>query len=218
MDLVTEVRTLLNEATGQWWTDQHVYDGINDALLEMYGTLRWKSVNTTLTVTTATDIVAFDNTVVMVPQFFLYNNLKQFNTTQAQLEDWSRRWRSETPGRPKWFVLWDAAHFRVFPKPDATYNFDLWGVPWPSEINSTNTDMSLDPMTRKAIVLRSVGKLLELTQQQLSDAYMQESFKYQRLAASEIRNQLGANTWRLAPGVGWEVAQFGNIRIGRKYQ
>jgi len=217
MDLVTEVRTLLNEATGVFWTDAQVYDGLNAAIIELWATLRWKSISTTFNVTTATDIVAFDTSVVMVPQFFLYNNIKQFNTVQAQLEDWSRRWRDEPHGQPKWFVLWDASHFRVFPQPDASYTFTLWGVPWPTEISATNTDMSLDPMTRKAIVLRSVAHLLELTQPQLADAYMAESNEYQSLAATEIRNQLGANTWRLSPGVGWEIAQYGDIRIGRKY-
>lgn len=218
MDLVTEVRTLLNEATGVWWTDAQVYDGLNAAIIEVWGSLKWKVGTSTYNVSVGNDIVAFSDTDIMIPQFFLYNNLKQFNSNQTQLEDWSRRWKNEPPARPKWFVLWDASHFRVFPSPDASYTFTLWGVPWPTEINAGNTDLTLDAQARKAIVFRAVAHLLELTQPQLADTYMQQSVYNERRQGEQQRTQLGVNTWRLAPGVGWEIAQSGNIRLGRKYQ
>lgn len=219
--ILAEVEQLINESGGSvWWTAAQVNDAINQSLVDIWANLKWNIVNTPFTVTTGSgDIFAFDNTHIMIPQFFLIQNIKMFLTNQDELENWSRRWKMETPGQPYWFVLWDESHFRVFPTPDATYTFDLWGVPWPPEFSNEATDIAVDPMLRHAIVFRACANLMEFTQPQLADVFMQDSMKHEGLYSSHLRKQLGVNISRLRPttGAGWVQAQFGDIRVGRKY-
>jgi hypothetical protein len=217
--LTNEVKELINEGSGLvWWPNGQVEDAINEAIVDLSMYLKWDVITTPFTVTTGSgDIFAWDNTLIMIPQFFLINGLKMFLSNQAELENWSRRWRNETPGQPKWFLKWDESHFRVFPTPDATYTFDLWGIPWEPEFPGEATDLTVDPMLRHAIAFRAASILLELTQPQLADMYMQDSIKHEMLYSTHLRKQLGANSARLRPGYGWTNAQFGRIAIGRKY-
>lgn len=209
---------LVNESGGAvWWTGQQVYDAINQSLEEIYGHLKWETTTATLTVTQGDDIVAYDNTTIMVPQFFISSGTKLFPTEHDELENWSRTWRNEPKGKPKWIVLWDATHFRFFPNPDQTYEFVLWGSPWQQEITAINTDITMDPMAKKAVVFRACAHLFELTQPQLADTYVAESMQYEKRYSEQLRTNLGVNAWHLRPGVGWTIAQFGDIKIGRKY-
>lgn len=216
--LVQETELLLNESGASvWWGAQQVYDALNQSIQELSGHLRWELASTSFTVSTGTDIFAFDNSQIMIPQYFVSEGTKLFPTEQAELENWSRTWRLEPAGKPKWVVLWDASHFRVFPSPDQSYTFTLYGVPWLTEIDGSNTDITIDAMAKKAIVFRAVAHLLELTQPQLADTYMQESLENEKRYSTQIRNNLGSNIASLRPGVGWTIAQFGDIKIGRKY-
>lgn len=218
MDIVSEVELLVNESGGAvWWTAQQVYDGINQSLEEIFGHLKWNVVVSTLTVTSGDDIVAYDNTTIMIPQFIMSSGTKLFPTEHDELENWSRTWRNEPHGKPKWIVQWDESHFRLFPNPDQTYEFQVWGAPWPQEVSSTNTDVTMDEMGKKAVIFRAVAHLMELTQPQLADTYYAESQEYEKRFSEQLRTNLGANVWHLRPAVGWTHAQFGDIKIGRKY-
>lgn len=221
MSLVSQVQQLVDESGGAvWWTAQQVYDAINETLSEDYALLKPSTVVTTLTVTTGTDIFAFDDTAVMIPQYFVYGPLgvKTFPTVHEELENWSRRWRGQPPARPQWMVQWDAQHFRVFPAPDATYTFQLWGAAWPPEIGTATLDATLEVFQRKAVVLRAAASLLDLTRPDLADAYRAEALDHAKRAAAERRGQFNSNADRLRPGTGWAVAQFGRIGQGSRYR
>lgn len=221
MSLVTEVQQLVDESGGAtWWTAQQVYDAINEAMSEDWAVLKPQSGTATLTVTAGADILAFDTDSIMVPQYFVdpVLNTKLFPTTHDELENWSRRWREESAAKPKWLVQWDASHYRVFPQSDAQYEFVLWGVPWPPEIGTATTDASLDKMQRKAVKLRAAASLLDLTQPDLADAYRVEAADAIKRQAIGLRQAFDGNVDRLRPGVGWTIAQFGRINMGRKYR
>lgn len=221
MSLVSEVSQLVDETGGAvWWTAQQVYDACNEALLEDWSILKPLAGTSTMTVTAGADLVAFDTTSIMIPQYFIDPtlNTKLFPTTHDELENWSRRWREESAAKPKWLVQWDASHYRVFPLSDAQYEFVLWGVPWPPEIGTATQDCTLENFQRKATVLRAAASLLDLTQPDLADAYRGEATDHAKRAAAEIRQQFDGNVDRLRPGTGWTVAQFGRINQGRKYR
>lgn len=221
MSLVTEVQTLVDESgVGTWWTAQQVYDACNEALGEDWALLKPHAGTSTLTITTGADIVAYDTAAIMIPQYFVDPtlNVKLFPTIHDELENWSRRWREQSPEKPHWMVQWDAAHYRVFPRSDAQYEFVLWGVPWPPEIGTATLDCTLETFQRKAVKLRAAATLLDLSMPDLADAYRAEAADHVRRAAVEIRQQFDGNIDRLRPGTGWTVAQFGRISQGRRYR
>ncbi len=221
MSLVTDVQQLVDESGGAvWWTAQQVYDAINEALLEDWAILKPQAGTATLTITAGSDILAFDRTTIMLPQYFIYPslNVKIFPTIHDELENWSRRWRGQSQARPQWAVLWDANHFRFWPQADATYQYVLWGVPWPPEIGTATQDASLEIFQRKAVVLRAAASLLDLTQPDLADAYRGEADQHAKRAIEEVRQQFDANVDRIRPGTGWSIAQFGRISLGRQYR
>lgn len=221
MSLVSDVSLLVDEAaTPTWWTSAQVYAAINEALLEDWAVMRPASTTSTLSLSTGTDLYAFDATTIMIPQYFVDpdENVLMFPTVHDELENWSRRWKEEAAAKPKWTVLWDASHFRFFPSPDGPYTRVLWGVGWPPEIGTATLDTTLENFQRKAVILRAAASLLDLTQPQLADAYRVEANAHAKRAIAQVRQSFNGNVDRLRPGTGWSVAQFGRINQGRKYR
>jgi hypothetical protein len=220
MSIITDIQLQVDETQGPvFWEIEQLYDAANQAQLNVWSSLKdWQRGTSTMTVTTGQDLVAFDTTTIMIPQFIIYNGVKIFPTTHAMLQDWQNNWKNEGLGRPNWVVLWDAEHFRLFPRPDQTYNFVVWGTPWPTEITDGNHDIvGVDPLVRRAIVLQAAALLLEDSQPLLADAKLQEAMDFRERYARQQRNVQGSNIMRLRPGVAWQVAQGGDIRMGRKY-
>ena len=154
----------------------------------------------------------------MVPQFIIYNGVKIFPTTTAQLQDWATNWKSQDKTRPNWYVLWDAQHIRLFPNSDANYTFQLWGVPLPTEIDDNNHDiLNVDPLVKRAVTMRAASKLLEETQPQLADAKALEAEEFEKQYARQQRNTFGDNIMRLRPTTAWDQANFGDIKVGRLF-
>lgn len=221
MSLVSEVQKLVDESGGAtWWIQQQVFDACNEALQEDWALMRPAAGTSAFSVSTGTDIFTFDTAAIMIPQYFVYDTLgvKLFPTVHDELENWSRRWRGQAAARPQWMVQWDAAHYRVFPTPNATYSFTLWGVPWPVEIGTSTQDATLETFQRKAVILRAAALLLDLTQPDLADAYRAEASDHAKRAIANTRGQFDSNVDRMRPGTGWAIAQNGRIGMGRKYR
>lgn len=225
MSIITQIQTLLDESGGLvYWSangNQPVYDAANTAISELYADLQgYIFVTAPFVIASNTPIVALSTTSFMIPQYTLDTNTnKVFMTVYDQLQDWQMTWLNNPPSTPQWFVLWDADHVRVFPTAAATTTYTMCGVPWPPELAlGTDTISGLDVMLEQAIVHKAAGRLLEFTQPELADKLELESLEYQKKYQRQLNNQQGANTLRLRPGKGWTIAQFGDIRIGRKYQ
>lgn len=225
MSLFSEVTEQLDQTSlnfgSAFWVDQQILDAINWALLDTWSHIKWVYTSTTTVVSSGADITALPSTNVMIPQYIINTaSVKVFNTTHDMLQDWNANWKNQPVAEPHWTVLWDEKHVRVWPQSNGTYTWTLYGVPWPTEVTATNgsTDpVPLDPLIRHAIIHRAVAFLLEHTQPQLADINSAEAEDNERRYARQVRNAQGANTLRLRPSVGWVGAQFGDIRIGRKY-
>jgi len=220
MSLLTDVQMQLDESQGPvFWVIEQLYDAINEAQFELYTTLKdWQRVSAVLAVGTGQDLISLPNTSIMIPQFVVYNGIKIFPTTTALLQDWQNNWKNEGLARPNWMVLWDADHLRLFPRSDASYNFNVWGTPWPTQIQDGTHDITgIDPLVKKALVLRAAALLLEETQPALADAKVVEAYEFEHRFARQQRNSQGSNITRLRPGVAWDVAQQGDIIVGRQF-
>lgn len=224
MSIISQVQTLIDETSGLvYWganNGQPVYDACNTVLSELQTDLQGYAFTTaSFAISSGADIIALATTSFMIPQYVLDTSSNPvFMTTHDQLQDWQYNWRTTTPARPAWLVLWDCNNVRVFPQSNADYTYTMCGVPWPTELSlSTQTISGIDQMLEQAIVHRAAGRLLEFTQPELADKLELESEEYQKRYQRQLRNQQGANTLSLRPGKGWMIAQAGDIRIGRKY-
>ena len=126
-----------------------------------------------------------------------------------------------------WFFLWDDFHLRVFPSPDQTYTFTLFGLPWPPEINSSNEDIvvngvQLDRQFKLAMAYRIAAGLLIYTRPDAAAQYTkmaEECFYYYR---KRLRQQNSNNLRRLKPLVSGRMdsivggATKGVLKIGRR--
>jgi len=225
MSLFSEVTEQLDQTSlnfgSAFWVDQQIYDAINWALLDVWSHVKWTFTHTNTVVASNADIAALPSTNVMIPQYIINTaSVKVFQTTHDMLQDWNANWKNEPPAEPHWTVLWDEKHVRVWPQSNGTYTWTLYGVPWPSEVSTSDgsTDpFPLDPTIRHAIIHRATAWLLEHTQPQLADMNEQEAEEHEERYLREVRNAQGANTLRLRPAPGWIAGQFGDIRIARKY-
>lgn len=226
MSLVTETQQQINESgAGVFWplASGQVYDALNSAIIRTYAHNRDQFyVSTPLTFASGVDILALPTTTVMIPQYIVTPGaVKIFPTTMPMLQDWNANWKNTPHAQPQWIVLWDWTHLRSFPIPDQTYTYTLYGVPWPLEIGTGGGDVTditnIDPLLRQAIIHRACATLLEYTQPQLADVFTQEAEEHEKRYRRQARNAMGDNVLRLRPGVGWSIAQSGDIRIGKKY-
>jgi hypothetical protein len=216
MSLFTDIKTLLDEpGTGVFWTDADVYDAANEAALEVWASTKWQVTTATLTCTTSADLVALP-CEIFIPQYYLGTYGKQFITSHAQAENWSREWKLAAPAYPRHLVIWDAEHLRPIPKPDATYTFTLVGLSWPTEISASNLDLTAAANLKHAIMLRAASELLEHTLPDLADTMYNESIEAELAFKEQLRNQQSHNIRRLKPGSLFQRAQGGSIRLGQK--
>jgi len=217
--LVSEVQTIIDETSAPvYWTSQQVYNACNKALEEVWANVRWTYTTATITTLASQQFTTLPSSTVMIPQYIINDQgLKMFPTTHDLLQDWQQNWMNEHPARPGWYVLWDQKTLRWFPTPDTNYTFVLYGVPWPPEINGTNLDISVDPLLRRAVIYRAAAYLFELSQPQYADFWHTEAAEQEKKYGRQFRNQQGANVLRLRPVKGWELAQQGDIRQGRRF-
>lgn len=230
MSLVSELRILLDEqAGGVFWTDSQVYNALNRAQLDVWAASNWDSIKTTFTVNSTGDIFSF-NSSIMIPQYFVINNKEYFPSTMAKLEQYVRSssgvgsWRNTKAAQPFWFIQFDATRFRVYPKPDATYSFDLWGVRYPpSEISATTADITAPELVKRAVVYRAAALLMVATRPDLAAAMMEDAEKQIQDWNKRLRNRQGHRIFRLKPLVDprmdrFNKAQMGVIKLARGFK
>lgn len=219
-NLVQDIQLQLDETRGPvFWVMEQIYDAANAAQLEVWMNLKdWQQTSTNIALSSGNDIIAWPATTIMIPQYIIYNGAKVFPTTQAQLQDWANNWKSTNPTRPNWYLLWDAKHIRLYPKSDAVYTFQLFGMPWPTEIVDGVHDITgIDILVKRAIILRAASKLLEVTQPDLADTKAMEAQEFEKRYARQQRNSFGDNIGRLRPTTAWDQANFGDIKTGRLF-
>jgi len=217
MSSINTIRTYINDPDGIIFPDNYLYDCINDTLLDMYSDTKPETTSATLTLNTDDDIVSIPP-AIMIPQQVIYDNKPYYITTQAELERWSRTWRTADQAQPRWFIRFDHNRIRVWPRPDQLYSMTVWGIGWPDEITSTNTVIDDDSRWRQAVEHKTASKLLELSRPDLAEIHEKAYQENRHGYVINQRNNQGHNIRQLKPATRNNTAQIGSIRVGRWYK
>jgi len=215
MSLVSDVRTLLDETSGgTFWTDDHVYDAINQELLRAYFKERGARITSAdMNCWTGNEFAALPQTIA-IPRYITYAGKEYWPSSYEELERYEQKWMGATAGQPKAFIVWDHRFFRVWPEPDADYTVQVWGIPWPTEIGASVQDISEPRIFKEMVALRAAANLLRSTMPQLSIAYQNEAKRLEHVWKRHVRNSKGLERmWRMRPGTRFTVSQHGNPNI-----
>lgn len=219
MSLYTDIQDLIND-TGVFWPAQNVYDAANEAQLIIWGRTRHDVFTTTHTVTATQEFITL-NSEMYIPQKVIANNVEWFVTTYHELERDNRKWRGLSNNKPKWFIVHDAEHLRIHPKPNQSYEYVIEGIQYPqSEIGVSGTTTTLDitarPAIKQAIVYTAAGILAANTRPDLMIQWFGEADEYLREAKSDKRKMGSAKITRMRPGDSMTWAHMGTIDAGRR--
>lgn len=225
MSAVGDIQNIINDA-GVFWPVQTVWDALNEAQFAVYGEIKWAVTTATFALSSGVDIIPIPSNILIPKWVEGTNNLFQpavvkrfFFSSQRNLETYLRTWRGNNVGQPVVFILWDATHWRVFPRPDGSgsgpagvYPFRVFGLGFPLEINSTNTDVIGDLTYRYAVYDYACALLLEFTRPDLADMYLAQAMDHILMIKKRLRNQQSHNIRTLKPTTTQlEIEQAGQI-------
>lgn len=211
------IRTYINDPEGVTYPDAHLFDAMNEALLDLHVDSKTILATATWTATTSADLIATPPTL-MVPQSVIYDGKPYFFSTQAELERWSSNWRGTPLGQPRWFVRWSADYIRVWPRPDQTYVFKVIGVGWPTQLTPAASTVMSDANWRQAIEHKTAATLLTLARPDLAKIHYDEYEKARNSYNVEVRNHQSHRMRTLRPGTKYNNAQTGSIVTGRWFK
>lgn len=231
--VVTDVRTLTNDLNGVFWPDQTVFDAINEAQFHIYAETKWAITSATMTsngstlgLGSNTDIFTWPSTVLIPKWIEGTNGLFQppqltrvFPSSPRQLETFLPTWKGQNLGQPLYFVIWDATHFRVFPRPDGqgaasdgSYPFTLYGIGFPTEITTTAQVMTGPATYIQAVENYAASLLFEATRPDIADMLMTQAQDQILAFKKRLRNAQSHNIRQLVPATGrFDVNQTGEI-------
>jgi len=214
MSLVTDVQEILGEAGGAtFWTKDHIYDALNDALFDEY-TLDHNSVVVGTSICSAGNPWMNIPSNVMIPQTISYNGQDYWPTTYAELERYSSTWKGKTADRPIAFVPVSWNVLRVWPVPDARYEFIVRGVPWPTEITTGTEDVALNSICKRAVELKAASRLVRNTLPLFARMWEAEALEEKAKWKKHQRNRRGKFRFnRLRPVTNYTVGQRGAISV-----
>jgi hypothetical protein len=235
--------TIIDDPTAGdiFFPSQQLYDAANETIIDFWATAGRQDVpiaiataSTPLAVSSSTDIYTWDTVSIMIPTYVTLNtfigtgqggeliNQRYFISDRTKLEQWARDWRNNQQEQPKWFILWDAFHIRVFPQPDKNYTFTLHGIPWATEMATGTEDIVVDQILRLALAYKAAATILEATRPEVSDLYTQNAMEMLNRYRIRLRNQQTNNIRRLKPtgNGGYKddviAAYKGVIKIGQR--
>lgn len=225
MSTVTNVQTLLND-TNVFWPNQNLFDAINEAQWHVYVETKWAVSSATFSLTTNADVFTIPTTI-QVPRWIEgTNNLisppvvkRFFPSTQRELEAFLRTWRGDNNNQPSVFVIWDAKHMRVFPRPDGkgsgaggSYPFTMFGLGFPTELTDTTSTIAGPSTYVQSVENYAASLLFEATRPDLADMYRSLAEEQILAFKKRLRNYQSHNIRQLVPATGrLEVQQGGNI-------
>lgn len=220
MAIVAEIQTLLDDSSGVFWLDQHVYDAANQAQMEVWSELRQDVIVSTVTVTASQEFVSVPATI-MIPQRIVNvstdTKIEWYVTTRAKLEQDDRQWRLWDNTQPRWFVLYDYETLRLVPQPDATYEYEIWGVRYPpTQIEVGTEDITAEKAIKKAVIFKAAAYVAQMTRPDLFQAWLQEAKDYLIEAKRNLRKNQSHRAWTMKPtNMPLSKAHAGFIRAGR---
>lgn len=208
---VQDIQLLLNDQ-GVFWPLQRVVDALNEAQWELWSRSKWNWTSSPLTLPQGSDIIPLPSSIV-IPRFVEDGKLRYFPSTQRELENFHRTWRLDQEAPPMYFIVWDAFHLRVFPKPDKLYtSYTLWGIGYPPEIVDASSNLEGDPFYIKAINSITLAILFEATRPDLADYHRGIGEKQFVMFEKNLRNYQSHNIRRFRPGGRFDLQQSGRIQ------
>ena len=223
MSLVSDIQDLINDS-GVFWPVQNVYDAANEAQLLIWGRMQTDVITTTTTVTATQEFITLD-TAMYIPKKIIANNVEWYVTTYHELERDNRRWRGVPNDKPRWFVVHDAEHLRMWPMPNQSYEYKIEGVRYPptelgtitsGTTTATNTDITARTAVKQAIVYTAAGLLAANTRPDLMAQWLGDADEYLYEARADQRKAGGAKITRFTPGGSFTWGHMGTIEAGRK--
>lgn len=212
MSTITNIQRMLND-DGTFWPTTRILDAVNEAQWDCWIRSKWTWAVSTLTLTDGVDIIPLPPNIV-VPRFVESNSTRFFPSTQRELEEGDRGWRTHGKGEPQFFVVWDAFNLRVFPRPNRTYTtYKLWGIGYPTEITPTNLTLQGDTTLQRAIEHLACGILFDATRPDLATYHRGLGEKQLQLFKTNLRNYQSHNIRSLKIGDSrYNLSQSGVIR------
>lgn len=223
--ITSDLQLILND-TGVFWPQQQLYDSINEAQFAVYGETKWAITSQEMVLTYNQDIIPIPSSI-LIPKWIegTNNNFapavvqRFFPTSLRNLETFLRTWRGNNLGQPTYFVLWDATHWRCFPRPDllgsgpgGVYPFTIFGIGLPTEITLPTQDVLGPANYRLAVLNYSAALLLEATRPDLADLYLGQAMEQILLFKKRLRNQQSHNIRQLRPATTrYEISQAGQV-------
>lgn len=219
------IQLMLNDV-GVFWPQQQIFDALNEAQLAVYAETKWATTTASLALASGVDIIPIPDSI-LIPRWIEGTNLnfqppvvkRFFPTTQRQLEHFLRTWRGDNTGQPIFFSLWDATHWRVFPRPDGSgggvggaYDFTVFGIGFPTEITTTTQGLAGPSNYDKAVEYGAVSLLLEATRPDLAQLYQAQADDAVLAFKKRLRNQQSHNIRTLRPATTQlELNQAGDV-------
>lgn len=225
MSATTDLQLILNDS-GVFWPTQQLYDALNEAQFHIYAETKWGIGTASMTLSPNVDIVSIPSGI-LIPKWIEGTNSnfqppvvkRFFPTTQRNLEHYLRTWRGQNLGQPVYFSLWDATHWRVFPRPDnlgpgpgGSYPFTVFGIAFPVEIATTTQAILGPPNYIQSVTNYAASLLLEATRPDLADLYMAQAMEQVLAFKKRLRNQQSHNIRTLKPATTpLELDQAGQV-------
>lgn len=225
MSAVADVQIILNDS-GVFWPETTILDALNEAQFGIYAETKFAITTQSMVLTSGVDIVRIPSNI-LIPKWIEGTNsnfsppvIKRFFPTSLRnIETFLRSWKGDNLGQPVYFVLWDATHWRCFPRPDAlgsgpggTYPFTIFGVGFPSEITNSTQSLLGPANYRLAVKNAAVALLLESTRPDLGDLYMSQAEEQIAAFKKRLRNQQSHNIRTLRPAISaYEINQAGQV-------
>jgi len=216
MSIFTDTRLILNESSTVFWSDDQVYDAINQAQIDLYTDSEVKLSTSTMTAGAGVSLVAIPSGI-MIPKYITGLGRDFFITTQTKLEQHNKDWFATPPGYPKHWIQMGATILRPYPRPDITYEFDIIGAPWPTEVTASQQDITAPEEFKLAVAYRAAAELFEYTRPDMADGLLAQSDEHLMEYKQRYRNHNPHNIRRIRPGNRLSTTYRGTIRMGQGY-
>lgn len=149
-EIITDVRSLINEETASFWSDTEITRWVNEGqeifssetgLLSKYYsiTLKAANINNDREIRLPSDFIAFDEGGV------LYDDDPCLPVTLQELDEWHGNWRDTTGTPNRYYTRGDYLGF--FPKPSAGDTVKFYGIERATTLSGDTTPFSGDYRT-----------------------------------------------------------------------
>ena len=226
MTLLDEVRLELGESSSllgaYFWSTTEVCNAVNAALIAAYIDTDEDTALGTTTLTASVYEATLPYETVMVPKRIVGMKGEVFPISKTDLEIYKADWNVVsgvgTPTAPRWIAPSGYEDITVWPMPDQTYTYDVYGIAWPGEISVGSPDLTLDHGLREAVVALAIAFLVDDYYPELCDIKYMEYTQHISAYKRTLRNRRGRAPVALKPSGYFDRARSGSIPLGRRFR